>query len=333
MDVVKRSLFDAVLSDVRQSVMTVLSWLRSTAINAPRVIRESTISFASLLIALAVIAVTIGIIMLVFALFYMHPRPMTISKRTEWDEYVDETLVPHLLALRLRVETNAKAVRAFEVRAMQPLLSAADAMSALFPADARQFAAFLKRYFKSHSAYNNTATLFGKRVFQLPENADDRLSDADWRRVQRWRETLSTSVAARVDVWISEKTYASAGGLPAALRSRGIAYDRYMGFARAAASLYGALAELDVIFNAQLSDITMRYDARQKRTWGNQYIFYYFMNEPTQQTSAALKRIWNVDWGKNVAYFGKSIEKSWRDLGKVVGTLPQYLIRTVNQIN
>jgi hypothetical protein len=320
---------ESVIVEIRDAALEILKWIQEVAATLPTTLRSATTTLAIIVAACAVIGLAILAVTMLLGMVFVHPRPTVLSSRTAWDDYVDGTFLPHFLLLRKQLEADAGALAS---RGVAHLFPAVD--TAVFPRGDADCATFVKNYFRCHSAYDSKLVLFGKAVFELPEDANERVEKDQWQRVQGFRAQLRRAAERRDDgLWMTQAAYGAQrtrGPLHAAMRGAGADYNQYVDVARIAARASAVALELDLLFNTYLPDIVQRYDSRHRKVWGNNYIIYYFMKDTTQVTADNIESIWK-NWGNNILFIAHTIESFWRSLGEYCFQLPMYLIRSTLQ--
>jgi hypothetical protein len=317
---------DTVIVEVRDLFLEMLAYVRQLTETLPSTVRNLTTYLAVVLLGFAVIGIAIIAISMLLGMIFVYPRRATLSNRTAWDDYMDNTFLPHFLVLKKQFDSDLQELQRRGAASFVPNLDLA-----AFPQGDADCVTFVKNFFKCHSAYDSNISLFGKPVFELPDEAADRIDKATWLRVQNLRQQLRAAAAGqkRDSLWMPQAAYASEtrGPLHASMRNAGASYDQYIAVAQMIARSSAVALELDLLFNTYLPDIVQRYDSRHRKIWGNNYIVYYFMKDTTISTSNSMLEIWS-NWGKDVVAIAQTLEKFWRSLGDYVYELPMYLIRS-----
>lgn len=325
-------LFDSMFIEVRDAILNFLTWVKDTSVKLPFLFRECTTSMASILIACAVIAgVGIAVALLV-GLFFVHPRPATLSNKTQWDDYMEKTYFPHFLAVRSQLNTDIATLSNLGVQVSFPLMT----MNSAIPASDVESVAFLQRYFNCYSAYSDTTSIFGKRIFQLPENVSDQITQVEWMRVENLRQAISDAVKnVPQGLWMSEVDFNGAikTDLQMNFRNKKASYDSYVAAAQTAARVSASTFEMDMLLNTYHQEIVTRYDSRQQRMYGNPYIWVYYMKATTIDTAAKIKKIWDVGLSENVSWFSDNIQTTWKSFSPSITALPKTLVGFVTQIS
>lgn len=349
----KVGLFEKMLSELRETFFKLVHWFGKIAARLPGLFHNFSTNTAALLIASAIILLAILAVVSLIGLFYVHPRVVTLSNKTVWDDYVENTYMPHLLSVRARVNQDAAFLKSqCGDAALASVLGGSvsafvSTMAQTLPQGDADCVTLLKQYFMCFNGYQNASVeMFGMQLFKLPDDPGDVLPSSSWSAIVQMRAALSQLAAAAKDanptqnLWVAESAFPalSNGTVPptsstqtALLAACGSSYDHYIALSGAAARVVAGCMEMHLLLNVYHDDILVRYDSRQRRTWGNPYIFYYFLNTQTQVTGASLRTIWS-DVLSNTQLFSGSLLKSWQGLGTTLQTLPRYLVSVVDQI-
>lgn len=318
---------DSVIVEVRDAFLDIMRRVKEVAATLPSVTRNFTTTLAVILLACAVIGLAIMAVGMLLGMVFVHPRPTTLSSRTAWDDYIDDTFLPHFFLLRRTLEADARTLASRGVAHLFPRVD-----TSVFPVGDADCATFVKNFFRCHSAYDSNLVLFGNAVFTLPDNPGQRIDKDQWSRVQGFRRQLKAAAEQqRGDgLWMPQSAYASQhvrGPLHAALRNAGATYEQYIDVAQTGARACAVTLELDLLFNTYLPEIVTRYDSRHRKVWGNNYIVYYFMKDTTQVTADRIDSIWK-SWPQDIQSIASFLETAWRSLGDMMYQLPMYLIRS-----
>jgi hypothetical protein len=95
------------------------------------------------------------------------------------------------------------------------------------------------------------------------------------------------------------------------------------------------MLELHLLLNVYRSSIITKYDSRQRRAWGNPYIFYYFLGNQTVITGDAIKEAWEQGFARKVtsSYWAMHAwyDRVWGFLKALPDTLSQMGAPSSNQ--
>ena len=284
-------LVDTILVDVRNALASILSSVATISAKIPVYTPILFRNILTILVACAVIAAVGVAITFLFALFFVYPRPATLSNKSPWEDYMDHTYMPHFLALRAGLNSDASTLSRLGLPVLFPIAN----MNAVLPKGDTDCVDFLKKYFNCFSAYSDHTVLFGKPLFLPPERAQDRLGyPQEWGQMEEFRKGVSTAATLQTTcLWLSESAYNGlvVCDLQKQLLAQNYTYESYLETAQVVARISAASLEMNLMLNTYLPDIVMRYDSRQRRLYGNPFIWVYYMKDTSIDTALKINRL------------------------------------------
>ncbi len=318
-------LVDGLVDDVQSSGVMLARGLVDFARRLPGRVVAGIHDTASLLKALAIIGVFLVALAVLVLLYFKHPRATWISRAVDVDAYLQDAYFPHFIRALREVLGGATA----DPRTA-PLVAQ---LRAALPADDDEgIVRRLTGYFRCYSHYTLNATgkdRFG--FFPMPENGDT-VTRAQHDALAACRAGLRAfAQAAPGDgLWVSQEDFEKRGaGAPWLRQAAAGSYDAYLRRAGAAARAVAGALELHLLLNGYADSIVVMFDARQRRLWGNPYIFHYFIAEQSRVTSDRLKKAWTQDYMATRRRIEGTVPKWYKSLGPVIARLPRTIAQMV----
>jgi hypothetical protein len=227
----------------------------------------------------------IGTVVLIIGLLYLlrntYPR-IQFPRTIDLGHYFDKVYLPHFMRVRSKLLSATDSLRAnghYEpfIKAY-PELPMAIIVDSL-PHDDTSCMAFLKSYFRSHNYHVHKNEKFMRYFFPMPP-ANLAISDKGWKSVETLRSSLSSFATS-----ISTSNPIQTEGFIAKNSQKD-------GVIKNMATIIVCVLEMHLMLNIYHSSITTKFDSRQKRMWGNPYVFYYFLGKQTKVTGDNITSIW-----------------------------------------
>lgn len=307
----------------------------------PDRIRFMTTQTIFIIVAAALVLLVIAVMAAVYGTYFVHPRVTLLSRPIEFQDYMVNTYLPRFIRVRARMNDAIALLKSGglyeDLLARYPsLLFAVQQLHTTLPPGDQSCVDFLEGFFSSWSSYRYFENKAMRTFFpmQKPGSKGKHVSPQDWEKMEHLRDALarfalmtSTDNPAST-MWITEGQYNNgefATKLVASMRDRGVQYAEYIRVARAVAELVTCILEFHLMLNIYHSSIVTKYDSRQRRAWGNPYIFYYFMGHQTVLTSQSIKSIWGSGFSSNVKHYYSNLMAWYDDLWPFLKGIPSML--------
>jgi hypothetical protein len=306
----------------------------------PDRIRFMTTQTILIIVAAGLVLLVVAIMGVVYGAYFVHPRATLISRSIEFHDYMANTYLPRFV--RVRAQMNAAAARLKgsgmyeELLARHPsMLSAVQQLETVLPKGDQQCVDFLEGFFSSWSSYRYFENKAMRSFFPVRKKDGDggkSVSPHEWEKMENLRDALarfalsSTKNNPASAMWVTRGQYNDDNTrVIASMRNRGASYEQYISVARAVAEMVTCILEFHLMLNIYHSSIVTKYDSRQRRAWGNPYIFYYFMGHQTILTSQAIKSTWGSGFSSNVKSYYHSLMAWYDDLWPFLKGIPRML--------
>jgi hypothetical protein len=350
-------MFDTMFVEIRQVFGHVIKYVAIFVKELPEQIKFFTTEIAFVLVAGAIIGLAILWLAAMYASYFAHPRLWITSRSVDIDGYMKDTFFSHFLKLRDDINNRVNILRSQKIDAYGRSWNVFDLMSSSFashgamppvatltntlPTKNVDCMKFILNYYKCHSAYNKE----GSAYFSLPEDQDSLIDKKSWTKIEILRNQIRSFVDkvahfnASEDLWIDEKNYKNAMNLNYSWKTNtssqvfardlqmfmsrnGISYEKYIYVAQAVAFLTADFLELNLMLNAYHESIVIKYDSRQRRAWGNPYIFYYFLDKQTSITMSSIKDAWGAGFTKRIIKYYWTMHQYYDGLWSKIIKIP-----------
>lgn len=313
-------LVDGLVHDVKST------WLHMAAVGIdllrkfPSRVVATIHESADLLKSFAIIGVFLLGIAVIAMFYYRYPRPTWISRSLDATAYLHEVYFPHLLkALQDARQLQGNPALATQLRGTLPL----DDDEALYK--------LLTGYFRCYSHHTLTPTgrdRFG--FFPMPDRGDT-VTRAQHDAITALRAALQAFArsAPGEGLWVSLEDFKRGGGAAQLRQQAGGSYEDYLRRARTEASAVAGALEAHMMLNVYLDSIVVMMDSRQRRLWGNPYVFHYFLSDQTRVTSDHLKRAWSQDYLDTRRHIERIGPIWYKSLGPRIARLPRTIAEMI----